>query len=560
MSSIKAWLLGMPTKWSRYMFVALLALLPVIPVSPLIGRLMRCGRSQPVYPELSLCRKCVCVLLAYSILMGPGVSEAIAVDSTLYTNLCAGTWGADNTTIIYAYDENGSVVEKRTITTGSSPEDVISRTGYVYDLAGQLYEVRELSADGSTVISWTRYSYNDDGIRIRSEDSSGLIRTFLIDPANGTGYAQVLEEYDGTTRTSYTIGDDVLAQKAGSAQPQYLLYDGHGSTRQLADSTGAVTESYTYDAYGMPISFNPASAATNLLYSGEKYDSSLSQYYLRARYYDPSNGRFTQTDPFEGNSDDPQSLHKYTYCHNDPVSGIDPSGMLNLVDITITIGIIGAVIGLLLPAESLGERARNALALGLFAAFAADVAIAATCTAIFAMAYYAGWFVVSGEALITVAMVAVGGSSLAAGTGDSWYVQKLQAAYNSLGWGHKAPPSQPVNVMLSRQVSQNREYEARLERAYAKGQPRVCTLSRSDAEARRQAALSSIPKKEGFDRDEWPMAFTAQGGRGSDVEYVTPSVNRSAGAQIGGAMRPYQDGTEFRVIFYDGPPPPEPVD
>jgi len=297
---------------------------------------MRRGRPQPEYPELSLWRKCVCVLLAYSILMGPGVSEALAVDSTLYTNLCAGTWGADNTTILYEYDENGSVVEKRTITTGSSPEDVISRTGYVYDLAGQLYEVRELSADGSTVISWTRYSYNDDGIRIRSEDSSGLVKTFLIDPANGTGYAQVLEEYDGTTRTSYTIGDDVLAQKAGSAQPQYLLYDGHGSTRQLADSAGAVAESYTYDAYGMAIGFNPATAATNLLYTGEQYDSSLSQYYLRARYYNPSDGRFTQTDPFEGNSDDPQSLHKYTYCHNDPVNAIDPSGCSpNLTEVNI---------------------------------------------------------------------------------------------------------------------------------------------------------------------------------------------------------------------------------
>ena len=49
-------------------------------------------------------------------------------------------------------------------------------------------------------------------------------------------------------------------------------------------------------------------------------------YYLRARYYDPLNGRFNQTDPFAGSPQDPQSLHKYLYAHANPVNGIDPSG------------------------------------------------------------------------------------------------------------------------------------------------------------------------------------------------------------------------------------------
>jgi RHS repeat-associated protein len=62
------------------------------------------------------------------------------------------------------------------------------------------------------------------------------------------------------------------------------------------------------------------------LYCGEQYDSHLSQYYLRARYYDPANGRFNQLDPFGGNNSDPQSLHKYLYVHNNPVNGIDSSG------------------------------------------------------------------------------------------------------------------------------------------------------------------------------------------------------------------------------------------
>jgi RHS repeat-associated protein len=67
------------------------------------------------------------------------------------------------------------------------------------------------------------------------------------------------------------------------------------------------------------------------LYGGEQYDSHLSQYYLRARYYDPANGRFNQIDPFGGNNSDPQSLHKYLYCHANPINNLDPSGNMALV-------------------------------------------------------------------------------------------------------------------------------------------------------------------------------------------------------------------------------------
>lgn len=48
--------------------------------------------------------------------------------------------------------------------------------------------------------------------------------------------------------------------------------------------------------------------------------------YLRPRYYSPSTGQFNKVDPFAGNFEDPQSLHKYTYAHDDPVNNIDPSG------------------------------------------------------------------------------------------------------------------------------------------------------------------------------------------------------------------------------------------
>ena len=43
-------------------------------------------------------------------------------------------------------------------------------------------------------------------------------------------------------------------------------------------------------------------------------------------YLNPAMGRFWTMDSYEGNSSDPLSLHKYLYCHADPVNGTDPSG------------------------------------------------------------------------------------------------------------------------------------------------------------------------------------------------------------------------------------------
>ena len=90
-----------------------------------------------------------------------------------------------------------------------------------------------------------------------------------------------------------------------------------------------------------------SNADTSLLYTGEQYDSALSQYYLRARYYNPSNGLFNRIDPYAGNTHDPQSLHKYLYCHANPINGIDPSGMIfiapGIIKLIIALGVVKAV-------------------------------------------------------------------------------------------------------------------------------------------------------------------------------------------------------------------------
>ncbi|MCX7748374.1 MAG: hypothetical protein N2645_16040 [Clostridia bacterium] len=61
-------------------------------------------------------------------------------------------------------------------------------------------------------------------------------------------------------------------------------------------------------------------------YCGEYFDKETGTIYLRARYYNPGIGRFITEDSFAGDANDPLSLNLYTYCHNNPINGWDPTG------------------------------------------------------------------------------------------------------------------------------------------------------------------------------------------------------------------------------------------
>ena len=217
------------------------------------------------------------------------------------------------------------------------------RPDTTYNLQGRMDSVDvDSDADGN-VNNREEYEYDDSGIRVAKTekadtDDDGTFDTttrtdYHVDHRNPTGYAQVLEEMQGDTVVkSYTIGHDVFLEAVAANEVRHLLKDGHGSTRMLVDALGNVLSNngepqvYAYDAYGRPLGFTPSLALTTHLYSGERTDQLTGLQYLRARYYNPATGTFNRLDPFAGNFSDPQSLHKFLYCHADAVNGIDPSG------------------------------------------------------------------------------------------------------------------------------------------------------------------------------------------------------------------------------------------
>ena len=320
-------------------------------------------RNRPVVLTLdlnvrrALLPRCVsCLLVATMVFIGFD-PNGMANQAIYYAALTTDTWGLNGTVTTYQYDANGSVTQK--VITGSNPET----DTYQYTLLKQLAaSTRTYTSGGSRIAETTTNTYSYDGIRVQSRLTTlvnGVVQSastnlFLIDPFNLTGNAQVIEELPSvgaTPSVSYTVGNDIIGQSASpTGEGTYFLKDGSDSTRQLASSLGVVTDYYGYDAYGVMLGGNPTLAnpsTTKTLYSGEQFDASLGQYNLRSRFYDPGTGRFTTMDTYEGSLQDPQSLHKYAYCTDDPINYHDPSGHDGELTSALTaIAIIGTLAGI----------------------------------------------------------------------------------------------------------------------------------------------------------------------------------------------------------------------
>ena len=130
----------------------------------------------------------------------------------------------------------------------------------------------------------------------------------------------------GAVQKRYIRGNDlVYADKGENTEKTYYVTDMHGNVVQLLDESGNVTKTYEYDSFGNEV--KPEKKDENpYRYCGEYYDKETEEVYLRARYYEPGVGRFITRDTYTGESDEPLSLHLYTYCENDGVNMVDPSG------------------------------------------------------------------------------------------------------------------------------------------------------------------------------------------------------------------------------------------
>ncbi|WP_372010394.1 RHS repeat domain-containing protein [Paenibacillus chitinolyticus] len=212
----------------------------------------------------------------------------------------------------YSYDSRGN----RLTLQSDKPINPVD-TSYTYDNRNRLNTVQ---LDESSHVN---YKYNGDNL-LTERTENGITTRYYYDGdqmiAEGTVTNGVAAH-----KASYLRGNQLVARVDANGSKAYYVHNGHGDVVELRDANGNVINQYAYDLWGNPTTIlkgvdNP------FLYSGEYWDESVELQYLRARWYDPSMGRFINEDTYEGQLDNPLSLNLYTYVMNNPLTHVDPSG------------------------------------------------------------------------------------------------------------------------------------------------------------------------------------------------------------------------------------------
>ncbi len=175
---------------------------------------------------------------------------------------------------------------------------------YAYNEHGQ--QINFNTADVSAA-----YAYNPNGFR-NIKTVGGSTKYFVYNGMN------IVYEY------SESVADGVAyyygLNRTHNSEGEIYLYNAHGDVVQLVKDN-AVIVSYTYDAFGN-LTSQVGESDNPFLYCGEYYDAETQTYYLRARYYNPANGRFNAEDPVK------DGFNWYAYCGNNPIMYVDPTGLI----------------------------------------------------------------------------------------------------------------------------------------------------------------------------------------------------------------------------------------
>ena len=158
--------------------------------------------------------------------------------------------------------------------------------------------------------------YDGEGLRHEMEENGRLIK-FLYNEDREV----VAEETGNGTITRYIRGLGIISSDSEEAKTYYhYVSDEQGSITHVLSEDAEILNHYNYDAFGNIIE-KTEKVENRFCYNGEMLDPVTQQYYLRAGFYNPVIGRFTQEDTYYGDG-----LNLYQYCQANPVGYVDPSG------------------------------------------------------------------------------------------------------------------------------------------------------------------------------------------------------------------------------------------
>jgi RHS repeat-associated protein len=225
----------------------------------------------------------------------------------------------------YAYDNDSRQITLDSQTQGfdanGNMTSISAGNTFSYDYENRLVQTSFTDATNT-------YQYDGAGNRM-SANRSGVVTRYVLD--RNSPLAQVLAETDssGNVIYYYIYGLGLVSRIDAGGNAQCYHYDSRGSTIAMTDASGNITEAYSYDPFGRPMSGNIPLSDNHFRYLGRHgvMDDENGLLYIRARYYSTKRGRFITKDPTTGKDGDSQSLNRYIYALNNPVRLIDISGL-----------------------------------------------------------------------------------------------------------------------------------------------------------------------------------------------------------------------------------------
>jgi RHS repeat-associated protein len=184
----------------------------------------------------------------------------------------------------------------------------------------------------------TRYVYDQEDILFEFDENDQIKARYT----HGPGIDEPISvdrdtDGDGTLETTY-----------------YYHYDGLGSVVAMTDIAGNVVQTYVYDTFGNIVQ-HTGNVENVYTYTGREWDAEAGLYYYRARYYDPTLGRFINGDPIGFAGGD---VNFYVYVQNNPVNFVDPNGLeVNPVIVVGGIGIFDKGVACIAAAPATGPGA-----------------------------------------------------------------------------------------------------------------------------------------------------------------------------------------------------------